>query len=100
MSRFPFYGPPFPYYNPYRRNHFSNFGSPMHTPEVPTSSINDSYKNESCSNNPKKNDYWLDVFGIKLYYDDVLILSLLFFLYKEEVKDEWLFLALVLLLIS
>ena len=37
---------------------------------------------------------------VKLYFDDVLILSLLFFLYKEEVKDEGLFLALVLLLIS
>ena len=43
---------------------------------------------------------WFDLFGIKLYFDDVLILSLLFFLYKEEVKDEGLFLALVLLLIS
>ena len=43
---------------------------------------------------------WFDLFGIKLYFDDVLLLSLLFFLYKEEVKDEGLFLALVLLLIS
>ncbi len=100
MSRFPFYGPPFPYYNPYHRNHFSNFNPSVHAPESPISSNNDSYKNESCSKNQKKDDYWLDIFGIKLYYDDVLILSLLFFLYKEEVKDEWLFLALVLLLIS
>ena len=38
--------------------------------------------------------------GGEIYFDDVLILSLLFFLYKEEVKDEGLFLALVLLLIS
>ena len=37
---------------------------------------------------------------VKLYFDDVLILSLIFFLYKEDVKDEGLFLALVLLLIS
>ena len=49
-----------------------------------------------CSNK----DFVLDLFGLKLYFDDVLILSLLFFLYKEEVKDEGLFLALVLLLIS
>ena len=46
------------------------------------------------------NNYRPALFGIKLYFDDVLILSLLFFLYKEEVKDEGLFLALVLLLIS
>ena len=38
--------------------------------------------------------------ALKLYFDDVLILSLIFFLYKEDVKDEGLFLALVLLLIS
>ena len=100
MSRFPFYGTPFQYYNPYRRNQFSNYSSPVNKPELSISSDNDSNKNKSCSRNPKKDTYWLDVFGIKLYYDDVLILSLLFFLYKEEVKDEWLFLSLVLLLIS
>ena len=54
----------------------------------------------SCSNQKSDDNVWFDLFGIKLYFDDVLILSLLFFLYKEEVKDEGLFLALVLLLIS
>ena len=100
MSRFPFYGSPFQYYNPYRKNNFSNYTQHVHTPEPPVSSNNNSCNDKSHSKPSKKDDYWLDVFGIKLYYDDVLILSLLFFLYKEEVKDEWLFLALVLLLIS
>ena len=100
MSRFPFYGPPFQYYNPYRKNLFSNYNQSMNTPEPPISSKNNNCVNKNHSKNQEKDDYWLDVFGIKLYYDDVLILSLLFFLYKEEVKDEWLFLALVLLLIS
>ena len=49
---------------------------------------------------PPNKDFVLDLLGLKLYFDDVLILSLLFFLYKEDVKDEGLFLALVLLLIS
>ena len=40
MSRFPFYGPPFPYYNPYHRNHFSNFNPSVHAPESPISSNN------------------------------------------------------------
>ena len=44
--------------------------------------------------------FWFDLFGIKLYFDDVLILALLFFLYNENIKDEGLFLALVMLLIS
>ena len=63
------------------------------------------FDNKEDSNKKKfvqdsKEVVWLDLFGIKLYFDDVLILSLLFFLYKEEVKDEGLFLALVMLLIS
>ena len=64
-----------------------------------------SKNNNIQSNTPSKSlppnkDFVLDLFGLKLYFDDVLILSLIFFLYKEDVKDEGLFLALVLLLIS
>lgn len=54
----------------------------------------------SKQNLPPNKDFVLDLFGLKLYFDDILILSLIFFLYKEDVKDEGLFLALVLLLIS
>ena len=100
MSRFPFYVPPIQYYNPYRKNHFTNYAQCAHVSEIPVFFSNNSCNNKNYSKTKKNDDYWLDVFGIKLYYDDVLILSLLFFLYKEEVKDEWLFLALVLLLIS
>lgn len=42
----------------------------------------------------------LELSGLKLYLDDLIILSLLFFLYKEEVKDDMLFMLLILLLIS
>lgn len=42
----------------------------------------------------------LEILGIKLYLDDIIILSLLFFLYNEGVKDEMLFLSLILLLLS
>lgn len=41
-----------------------------------------------------------DLFGIKLYHDDILLISLIFFLYKEDVKDQYLFFALILLLLS
>lgn len=97
MPRFHGYGPPFQYYRPY--NYRPRTPIPQPTPPI-----------EKCVPSPtppptpkpvKQTDpVWLDLFGIKLYFDDVLILSLLFFLYKEEVKDEGLFLALVLLLIS
>ena len=92
MPRFPVFGFPFQYYNPYRQRPFYN------------SHIIREEKNKSNQTNNKNNKpnekVWLDLFGIKLYFADVLILSLLFFLYKEDVKDEGLFLALILLLIS
>ena len=101
MNRFSRYGFPLPYFNSYRRNSFyTNQYSKI-------SNINSSHNNNNkCTSQDfsKKNNYeddvWLDIFGIKLYFDDILILSLLFFLYKEDVKDEGLFLALILLLIS
>ena len=98
MPKFPGYGFPFQYYRPYPQNSYSNNSIP-HTPQpapvLPPKEISPpprSYKSPD--------PVWFELFGIKLYFDDVLILSLLFFLYKEEVKDEGLFLALVLLLIS
>lgn len=42
----------------------------------------------------------VEFLGIKLYLDDLIILGLLFFLYKEDVHDEILFCILLLLLIS
>lgn len=41
----------------------------------------------------------LEILGIKLYLDDLIILGLLFFLYKENVHDEILFVILLLLLL-
>lgn len=42
----------------------------------------------------------LELLGLKLYLDDLLIISLLYFLYEEDVKDETLFISLLLLLLS
>lgn len=39
-------------------------------------------------------------FGINLYFDDILLICLIWFLYDEGVKDEGLFIALILLLLS
>ena len=46
-----------------------------------------------------KQDY-IDLFGIKLHFDDILILLILYFLYTEDVKDMYLFITLVLLLLT
>ncbi len=47
------------------------------------------------------NNYFLfELLGLKIYLDDALIACLLFFLYQEKVKDDGLFLVLVLLLLA
>lgn len=109
---------PFTYNNIYRKNLYIN-----NTPLSPYSRVSTNNSMENFSNTikdhstsnrtleinnssnqknnlPPNKDFILELFGLKLYFDDVLILSLLFFLYKEDVKDEGLFLSLVLLLIS
>lgn len=57
------------------------------------------YKDESKKSNVDKENY-LEILGIKLYSDDILLLCLIFFLYKEGVQDEYLFISLIMLLLS
>ena len=110
MFRFPYFGFQYPYYNryynmrPYPKNQnittdekisqsaeqtkrditnpslFSNIFSPM----------------ESIDND----QVLFEIFGIKLYLDDIIILGLLMFLYQEKVNDEMLYIVLFLLLFS
>ena len=54
-------------------------------------------KNKSNKNN---DNYLFDLFGLKIYSDDVLLVSLIYFLYTEGVKDDSLFIVLILLLLS
>jgi len=42
----------------------------------------------------------IEIFGIKLGTDDILIICLLFFLYNEGVQDQLLFMCLIMLLLS
>lgn len=46
------------------------------------------------------NEPIFEILGLKLYLDDIIILCLIFFLYQEGVKDDMLFLSLILLLLS
>lgn len=74
-------------------------------------SENISFKNQNEENrncigkeDDKKNNEvdapLFDLFGLKLYFDDILLLGLLFVLYSEGVDDTNLYIALVLLLMS
>ena len=50
--------------------------------------------------NDEFDEEYFELFGLKLYYDDLLLIGLIFFLYKEDVKDQYLFFSLILLLLS
>ena len=53
----------------------------------------------NASSKEFENNY-IEVMGIKLYFDDLLLICLIFFLYNEGVKDTFLFITLILLLLS
>lgn len=43
---------------------------------------------------------YFEILGLRLYFDDLLLICLIIFLYNEGVKDQFLFIALILLLLS
>lgn len=70
---------------------------------------NNNYYSEKDNNyyNNNENEYlgnfnnnFFEIFGLKLAFDDLLIIAMLFFLYKEEVNDTYLYIALILLLLT
>jgi len=98
----------FPGYN------FPNYGGPVipTPPPYKEQKNNQNFNSNYCANpyfpknfsqkNDKNtyNDNNFNFFGIKLENDDLIILALLFFLYIEKVDDTFLFIALILLLLS
>ena len=108
---------PFPFGFPPVRKPYHNYNSPSPNfakPPMPSephpktqssnfSSINvqnNLDKNLRSDNFIQKDDEYFEIFGLKLHFDDLLIIALLFFLYQEEVKDTYLYIALILLLLS
>ena len=126
MARFSYPNFPFPFYRNYSRvpkssynyppSHMSNsnYYAKNNTAHNSPPEFNTSFsthitpdENEDCRNFKQKNksnknndDYLFDLFGLKIYSDDVLLVSLIYFLYSEGVKDDSLFLVLILLLLS
>ena len=49
---------------------------------------------------PKNDSFSLEILGLKLDFDDLIIIGLLFFLYSEGNNDQMLYIVLVLLLLS
>lgn len=121
MPNFPFFNMPYSpnfrhYYNRY--NYFqNNMRNKKSTTSKTTSSTeahdyinlqnmssnNKDYTKQTSDNKRTFKDSsqaLFNILGLDLYSDDILILCLLFFLYVEGIKDEMLFLCLILLLIS
>ena len=123
MNNFPFFKftniPYYNYYNRYKnysninnRTNISNSDSINSNKEEKTSVI----KIESNKKSSKHNNFGpirfnfdslsdseqplIEILGIKLYLDDIIILCLLFLLYEEDSHDEGLFICLILLLLT
>ncbi len=88
-------------------SHHKNTKSSFHNNVMKTvsDSKNKNYKeyNKEFSKISKNDDYdneIIEILGIKLHQDDIILICLIFFLYQEGVKDEFLFIALILLLLT
>ena len=98
-----------PYYNRYSRYgyNYCNYNPCINKDlkkqesknNIPMNTIYNETRKEEPSLNSDDSPLF-QIFGINLYFDDILIICLIFFLYQEGVKDESLFIALVLLLLS
>lgn len=93
-----FYRPPYVYYK--------NYQYQEHKYDHHKTAKNYTEKNKPDESKCNSSDsiYYdkpiFELFGIKLFFDDILIISLIFFLYNEGVKDQSLFISLILLLLS
>lgn len=119
MNNFPSFGfPSIPYYN-YRNRYNNIHKASFSNPTLINPTLDDTPKKENENEkrkSSKSNNFnpihinfdsfsdseqeVIEILGIKLYLDDIIILCLLFLLYLEETKDEGLFICLILLLLT
>lgn len=101
------------YYNPYiphRKYYYPHTNQKNISTNFKQGNSNNNNNNNmlnSPSNNTDKNkeniqtlDISFELFGIKLEFDDILLIILIFFLYNEGITDQLLFITLILLLLS
>ena len=86
-----------PYRNMWNTVNRNSFQSPT---EHKHSKKKDKISDITLDKTKEPEDTYFEILGIKLHYDDILLICLIFFLYKEGVHDEYLFVALIMLLLS
>lgn len=83
-----------------KKNYYSkNINKNLDNKDNKCSNLAKDIKKENNSNSSSDSPLF-QLFGINLYFDDILLICLIWFLYDEGVKDEGLFMALILLLLS
>lgn len=87
---FPFVPQPPPIRN--YNNNYQNFSTNTNVQNLPANTV--------CEEKEDNSSPFLEILGIKLDFDDFLILGLLFFLYAEGTGDQMLYMVLVMLLLS
>ena len=96
----PFY-PPFNF--PFFYNNYRYSRNPLEVnKDIPKKELfkeidNNQKKASASTDTPEA---FFEIFGLKLYFDDILIICILFLLYTEKVQDEELFICLILLLLT
>lgn len=87
--------------SPYRTNYINNnYKSQDNLDNITKETKSEDSKNEQNTRSTESSECLFEIFGLKLYIDDVLIICLLYFLYSEGVQDQELFICLILLLLS
>ena len=101
-----FFGFPNNYWHPYyKKTNLHNFQNSTNAnnnyfynyKKTSSDSFNES---EEVNNSCNYENNFFNFLGLNLQPDDILILALLFFLYKEDCDDIYLYIALLLLLLS
>ena len=82
----------------WQKNNIFKPSPPFQSNDVSSSKTTCDEKKDS--ENMESAESFFEIFGIKLFFDDILIICILLFLYNEKVKDESLFVCLILLLLS
>jgi len=95
----PFY-PPFNYPFYFNYNNFKKPRKQLNSNNFNVTTPNKGNIKEKASETAEASEAFFEIFGLKLYFDDILIMCILFFLYNEKVHNDELFICLILLLLT
>lgn len=100
MYNFRYPMPPPPQFSNKKYKTKPNFKQPVHVEPVNEPPVCNQICNKSKECNSDSEPVLFEVLGIKFYFDDILLICILLFLIQEGIHDEYLFISLILLLLS